>query len=162
MCHRWYMDTGLLGIHHAYPPGMTSAKTATVRLYVTAVSVLTAVGALVGAVVRLLGASVALLAALVEKATPARAPKADARASETRDVAPLRLASPHPGAPARSVGATSPTAAEQLRSALVGMGWRPLEVVRVVGQLGPRVDLEPLQVLVPAALRLLAPAALTA
>jgi hypothetical protein len=141
---------------------MSSAKTATVRLYVTAVSVLTAVVALVGAVVRLLGASVAFLAALVEKAT--RAPSATARAPEPRDVAPqpaLRLGPLCPAVPA-PVGPTAPTTAERLRNALVGMGWRTPDVARVVGQLGPRVDVEPLQVLVPAALRLLAPAALTA
>jgi hypothetical protein len=138
---------------------MSSAKTATVRLYVTAVSVLTAAVAVVGAVVRLLGASVALLAALVEKATPARAPKATARAPEPRDVVPLRLVPPCPAAPA-PVGPIAPTAAERLQSALVGMGWRAPDVARVVGQLGPRVEKEALQVLIPVALRILAPAAL--
>jgi hypothetical protein len=136
--------------------GMT-AKTAAVRLYVALVGLVTAVLALVGALVRLLEAGVALLAALVEKATPARAPKATARAPEPRDVVPLRPVPPCPAAPAAPV---DPTTSERLDSALRGLGFAPRDVSRVVRQLGPRVEHERIETLIPECLRALTPAAL--
>jgi hypothetical protein len=136
-----------------------TARSATVAGYVALAGLVTAVLTLAGSLVRLLGALVGLLAALVEKATPARAPKATARAPEARDVVPLRLVPPCPAAPT-PVGPIAPTAAERLDSALRGLGFAPRDVARVVGQLGPRVDVEPLQALIPIALRALTPTAI--
>jgi hypothetical protein len=137
-----------------------TARAATSRCYVALVTLVTTLLALVTEVVRLLGASVAFLAALVERATPARAPKAIARAPQPRDVVPLRLVPPCPTAPTPPVGPVAPTAAERLQTALTGMGWRAADVARVVGQLGPRVDRERIETLIPECLRALSPAAL--
>ena len=142
--------------------GMT-ARAATVKLYVSLVAVITAVLSLLGAVVRLGVALVALLAAAIETRTSAR-PRRDASATRdmaSRPVPALRLFTAPPStSPTPPAGPMPPTAAERLMSALVGLGFSSKDVAPVVASLGPSVEREALQTLIPVALRILAPAAL--
>ena len=136
-----------------------TARAATVRLYVTLVSVLTAILALAGAVVRLVVTLVSAATDIVEAWTPAR-PRRDAppaRDTASRPAAALRLVTAGFSSP---TSPTPPTAAERLTSALVGLGFSSRAVAPVVASLGPQVEREPLQTLIPVALRMLAPAAL--
>jgi Holliday junction DNA helicase RuvA len=67
--------------------------------------------------------------------------------------APPRLAADRRAATERTTG---PSNAELLSGALTRLGYRAVEAERVLTQLGPRVDAEPLQALVREALSLLA------
>ena len=113
--------------------------------------------------VRLVVALVALLAAAIETRTPARSRRdAPTVRDTTSRPAPalLRLVMARPAAPTTPAGTVAPTASERLASPRRGLGFAPRDVGRVVGQLGPRVELEPLQTLIPECLRVLTPAAL--
>ena len=141
---------------------MTTAKTATVGLYVSLAGLLTAALSLLGAVVRMVVALVAWVAARVEARTPARARRdaPPARDTTSRPAPGLRLVTAEPGSSMPPAGPMPPTGAQRLTSALVGLGFSSKEVTAIVASLGARVEREPLQVLIPVALRALAPAAL--
>jgi hypothetical protein len=138
-----------------------TAKTATVRCYVALAALITAILSLLGAGVRVVAASVALVAAAIEARAQAR-PRRDAPPARdtTSRPAPLRLVHPRPTEAVAPTGPKPPTAAGRLDSALRGLGFAPREVARVVGQLGPRVDHERIETLIPECLRALTPAAL--
>lgn len=129
--------------------GAMTARAATIRLYVTLLSVLTTILALVAAVVRLVVTLVGAATALVDARTPA-CPRRDAPATRdtTSRLAPaLRLVTARSSSPTPPAGPMPPTAAERLRSGLLGLGFRAHDVARFVASVGARVEQESLGVL---------------
>lgn len=126
-----------------------TAKAATIRLYVTLTSLLTAVLALATAIVRLVVTLVSRLTNALEKTprtlvapTTAVAP-AEAPAGQAKPARPnLRLV-------------TATKQVDQLTFALVGMGFKVSLVSRFVGSLGDRVETAPLPDLIKEGLRAL-------
>src|ERR1700690_585119 len=108
----------------------TTAKAATVRLYVAVVALLTVAFRLVAAVVRLVAALASWAAVRVEaKAEARRAPTAPAAPPKAR----LALVPQSPAA------AGPPVAAQRLTTALTGLGYKAPAVRAFVDGLGGRV-----------------------
>lgn len=126
-----------------------TAKAATVRLYVAAVGLLTAVLSLLGALVLLGSSAAAWLAARLQ-----------VRAEASRERPAPRVATPPPRrlavVPRPVAGPAQGASAARLTVALTGMGFRAPDVRRFVGSLGERVEHEPIEGLIKDGLRSLA------
>ena len=134
--------------------GTMTARTATVRLYVAFASLVAAVLALLTAAVRLVASLATWLAARVDASRTARVPPpAEAPARPVEAPAPaLRLV------PQTRPSSLTPSKADQLKTALVGLGFKAPPVCRFVASLGARVDREPLEGLIKEGLRALSSA----
>ena len=132
--------------------GTMTARTATVRLYVAFASLVAAVLALLTAAVRLVASLATWLAARVDASRSVRvSPLAEAPARPVEAPA-LRLV------PQTRPSSLTPSKADQLKTALVGLGFKAPPVCRFVASLGARVDREPLEGLIKEGLRALSSA----
>ena len=129
-----------------------TARTATRRLYVALVSLVTALVLLVAALVRLYVAGVSWIATRVEACSRPIVPQKPATAPARH----LRLL---PAAPATLPVTGSSEGAERLTTALTGLGFKSPQVRAFVTSLGGRVEHEPIADLIRAGLVALSRAA---
>jgi len=129
-----------------------SAKTATIRLYVAVVTLVTTLVALVAALLHLAVVGLSWLAARVERG-------GRPEASQKPATAPARALRLVPPPPASVPVGGPPGAAERLTSALVGLGFKVPDVRKVVASLGDRVQKESIEALIKVGLAALTTAA---
>lgn len=125
-----------------------TARTANRRLYVTAVSLLTSLLALVGMMVRLVASCVTWLVRRVERSTARHAGTPSAASLECPRLALVRPTSP------KALGDAGQR--ERLTTALVGLGFAAPAVRRYVEGLHERATHEPIEALIKEGLRALA------